>query len=570
LASCGATVAQATPATWRLLLEAGWEGIPGLRVLCGGEALPRDLAAALLARGVELWNVYGPTETAVWSAAGEVAPGEDPVLLGTPIANTRLHVVDRAFGLVPVGVAGELLIGGAGLARGYLGRPDLTAEKFVPDPFGVPGARIYRTGDLVRRRPSGELEFLGRIDHQVKVRGFRIELGEIEAALLRHPSVSASVVMVREDGGEKRLVGYLVAGAAPSTSELRQALGQSLPEYMIPSAFVTLESLPLTPSGKVDRKALPAPEASAAGEGWVPPQGPVEELLAGIWTEILKVGRVGSRDNFFALGGHSLLATQVVSRIRTALGVELPLQRLFEAPTVAGLAGAVEAARRAGREAKMPPIARLPREGILPLSFAQERMWFLHQLEPRSSAYNLASGARLEGDLDVAVLARCFTELGRRHETLRTVFAEVDGKPVQVIHPAVPFELPLIDLRHLPPAERDAELRRRGLAEGRRPFDLARGPLLRAVLLRMDEREHALLLGMHHVASDGWSMSLLLGELTELYAALAAGRPSPLPELPIQYADFAAWQRSWLSGEELARQVAYWKDQLAGAPPLLE
>ncbi|HEY3570402.1 MAG TPA: amino acid adenylation domain-containing protein, partial [Thermoanaerobaculia bacterium] len=369
LAAMGATVLQATPATWRLLIDSGWQGLPGLKGLCGGEALPRELADALLDRGVELWNVYGPTETAVWSAAGPVAPGGGPVRLGRPIDNTEFYVVDRQLGPVTVGVGGELLIGGAGLARGYWGRPDLTAERFIPHPFAAAaGARVYRTGDLVRYRPAGELEFLGRIDHQVKVRGFRIELGEIEAALSRHPAVRQVVVTVREDGGDKRLVAYLVAVPPPAAGELREHLRQSLPEYMIPAAFVVLDSLPLTPSGKVDRKALPAPETGLAEEAYVPPQGPVEELLAGIWAEVLRLPRVGARESFFSLGGHSLLATQVVSRVRAALGVELPLQRLFETPTVAGLARAVETARREQEGLSLPPILRVPRGQTFPLS----------------------------------------------------------------------------------------------------------------------------------------------------------------------------------------------------------
>ncbi|HEY0553140.1 MAG TPA: amino acid adenylation domain-containing protein, partial [Thermoanaerobaculia bacterium] len=570
LAAIGATVAQATPATWRLLIDAGWQGIAGLKVLCGGEALPRELASALQARGAELWNVYGPTETAVWSAAGEVAAGDGTVPLGRPIANTAFYVVDRDLEPVPIGVAGELLIGGEGLCRGYLHRPDLTAEKLVPQSFPgkVAGARVYRTGDLVRYRPSGELEFLGRIDHQVKVRGFRIELGEIEAALGRLPGVRQAVVTVREDGGDKRLVAYLVAeGEAPAAAELRRHLRGIVPEYMVPAAFVPLAAFPLTPSGKVDRRALPAPEASAAAEGYSAPQGPVEELLAGIWAEVLRVERVGARDNFFALGGHSLLATQVVSRVRVALSVELPLQRLFEAPTVSALARAVEAARQASAGAEASPIVPVPRDVELPLSFAQERMWFLHQLEPLSSAYNLASAVRLEGELDVPALARCFTEMARRHETLRTRFAAVDGRPVQVIGEPAEFELPLVDCRGIESGE---EVKRRILDESARPFDLAAGPLLRATLLRTGEREHALLLMTHHIASDGWSMALMVGELADLYAAFAAGRPSPLPELPVQYADFAAWQRRRLVGEELTRQVGYWKGRLAGAPPLLE
>jgi len=345
LKASGATVLQATPATWRLLLEAGWEGDSDLKALCGGEALPRELADGLLPRVRELWNVYGPTETAIWSAVGRVVPGGGPVLLGAPLANTRFSVVDRNLEPVPVGIPGELWIAGDGVARGYLGRPDLTAEKFTPDPFAAePGARLYRTGDLVRWRPSGELEFLGRIDHQVKIRGFRIELGEIEAALLDHESVRAAVVVVREDGGDKRLVAYLVAGGeTPSAAGLRQHLRDLLPDYMVPTAFVVLESLPLTPSGKVDRRALPAPEGGRLHPSpvYVAPRTALEEVLAGIWSEVLGVERVGVQDNFFALGGHSLLAAQVVSRLGEALEVEVPLRRLFEVPTVLGLAEAL-------------------------------------------------------------------------------------------------------------------------------------------------------------------------------------------------------------------------------------
>ncbi|MFL6196328.1 MAG: amino acid adenylation domain-containing protein, partial [Thermoanaerobaculia bacterium] len=572
LIEIGATTVQATPATWRLLIDSGWQGIPGLKVLCGGEALPRDLAEALLARGAGLWNVYGPTETAIWSAAGEVASGDGPVLIGRPIANTDFYVVDHGFTPAPVGVAGELLIGGLGLSRGYLHRSDLTAEKFVPHPFGEAGERIYRTGDLVRYRPSGELEFLGRIDTQVKVRGFRIELGEIEAALSKQPGVRQAVVVVRDE----RLVGYAVADAMPSTAELRESLRRSLPEYMIPSAFVALEAFPLTPSGKVDRKALPAPEAGVVGEGYVEPLGPVEELLAVIWAEVLRVERVGGRDNFFDLGGHSLLATQVVSRVRQALGVELPLQRLFENPTVAELARAVEAARRDQEGWSLPPILRVPRDQSFPLSFSQERMWFLNQLDPGTSAYNLSRAVRLRGGLDVAVLRRCFSELVRRHESLRTTFALVEGRPVQVIQPPAPIAIAIevVDLRRLPAAARDAEARRWASEEAARPFDLARDPLIRATLLRLsgegaEENEHALLLTLHHIASDGWSMGVLIRELATLYQALSAGEASPLPELPVQYVDFALWQRQALSGEVLEAEVGYWSAKLSGSPPPL-
>ncbi|HEY3570077.1 MAG TPA: amino acid adenylation domain-containing protein, partial [Thermoanaerobaculia bacterium] len=575
LAEVGATVAQATPATWRLLIDSGWEGLPGLKALCGGEALPRDLAAALLARGVELWNVYGPTETAVWSSAGQVAAGEGPVRLGPPIANTVFYVVDPWQEPVPVGVAGELWIGGAGLARGYWRRPDLTAERFVPRPFGPdPGARAYRTGDLVRYRETGELEFLGRIDHQVKVRGFRIELGEIEAALLRHPAVRQAVVVVRADGpagSVGSLAAYLVAAGTPAAAELRDFLRRALPEYMIPPAFVTLESLPLTPSGKVDRKALPAPEAGRAEAAHLEPEGPVEELVAGIWAEVLHRERVGAEESFFDLGGHSLLATQVVSRLRVALGIELPLRSLFEAPTVRAFSRAVERARQEGGAPPLPPITPASRDGgALPLSYAQERMWFLHQLDPELTAYNINQVIRLRGEVDVRALENAFAAIVRRHESLRTVFAAEDGEPRQIVLAPAPVSLIRVDLRGIAADRRERETGRCTRALSNQPFALATGPLFQAALIEIAEDDCALLVLMHHIISDAWSMRRMTAELAALYAAEREGRPSPLPELPIQYADFASWQRRWMTGEALAPQLGYWTRQLAGAPPLLE
>jgi amino acid adenylation domain-containing protein len=566
LKASGATLLQATPATWRLLLESGWEGDSGLKALCGGEALPRELAEALLPRVAELWNVYGPTETAVWSAVGRAISGSGPVLLGAPVANTRFAVVDSDFAPVPIGIPGELWISGEGLARGYLGRPDLTAEKFIPDPFAAaPGARAYRTGDLVRWRPSGELEFLGRIDHQVKVRGFRIELGEIEAALLRHPAVRAAAVAAREGEGDKRLVAYVIAGESASFGELRRHLRSLLPEYMVPAVFVFLETFPLTPSGKVDRKALPAP----AAEPWAPtaPRTPTEEILAGIWGKVLDAEAVGAEDNFFELGGHSLLVTRVVSRVREVFGVELPLRRVFEAPTLPALARAIESARATGAVA--PPLARVARGGDLPLSFAQQRLWFLNRLDPDSATYNLSAALRLQGRLDVAALAAALDEVVRRHEVLRTTIADDGREPVQVIHPRQSAGLAVIDLASLPEAERKEVAQRLVLEDLRQPFDLNRGPLLRTSLVRLGEEEHLLLSSMHHIVSDGWSMEVLVREVGTLYRAFALGEPAALPELPIQYADYAVWQRSWLRGEVLAEQVAYWRERLAGAPALL-
>jgi non-ribosomal peptide synthetase component F/acyl carrier protein len=573
LRASGASVLQATPATWRMLLDAGWTGDPGLRALCGGEALPRELAASLAGRTRELWNLYGPTETTVWSAAARIRPDESgPVSIGRPIAQTRIHLLDVEMQTVPLGVTGELWIGGAGLARGYLGRPDLTAERFLPDPFaaemGEPGGRLYRTGDLARYLTGGRMEVLGRIDHQIKLRGFRIELGEIEAALAAVAGVREAVVALRGD----RLVAYVVGmvGDVPADA-LRQDLRERLPDYMVPAAFVLLPALPLTPNGKVDRQALPAPEQQGGGKGSLAPRTPVEEVLAGLWAELLGLERIGTADHFFDLGGHSLLATRVMSRLRGAFGIELPLRDLFEAPRLADLAARVEAALQAGSGSVLPPLAPVPREGALPLSFAQQRLWLVDQLEPGSPLYNIPVALRIAGPLRPEVLALCFGEIVRRHEVLRTVFADRKGAPVQVIQPAAPFGLPVVDLAGLPEREREAAARLLAGEEALRPFDLARGPLLRGLLLRLappgDQMDHAAALTLHHIAGDGWSMEILVREVTALYAAFAEGRPSLLPELPIQYADFAIWQREWLQGEVLDRQLDYWRARLAGLAP---
>ncbi|HEX4961001.1 MAG TPA: amino acid adenylation domain-containing protein, partial [Thermoanaerobaculia bacterium] len=566
LAESGATVLQATPATWRLLLETGWEGSKGLKALCGGEALPPALASVLRHRVGSLWNVYGPTETTIWSTVEEIR-SDGPVFIGRAIANTEAYVVDGAGQPMPVGVPGELLLGGAGLARGYLGRPDLTAEKLVPNAFGTAGSRLYRTGDLARWRAEGALEHLGRIDHQVKVRGYRIELGEIEAALSRHPSLVAAAVVAREEpSGERRLVAYVVLrrAGADLAGELRVWVRESLPEYMVPAVWVELAALPLTPNGKVDRKALPAPAAGPRGS--LAPSTPTEEVLAGIWSQVLGREAFGAEDNFFDLGGHSLLATQVVSRVREAFGLELPLRRIFETPTLASLARSLDGLR-AG-DLVVPPLRPAPREGDLPLSFAQERLWFLDQLQPGSAAYNMPAAVELSGTLDVAALAATLREIVRRHEPLRTSFAVRAGQPVQRVEPAVELPLPQVDLGGLERGAREAELRRLAAEESQRPFDLRRAPMLRALLVRREAAEHALLLTLHHIASDAWSMGVLVREMVALYRAFALGEPSPLPELPVQYADFAVWQRGWLQGETLASQLDYWRGILSGAPVL--
>ncbi|HEV2733485.1 MAG TPA: amino acid adenylation domain-containing protein, partial [Longimicrobiaceae bacterium] len=545
------------------------------RVVCSGEALPYELTERFFAAlpGAGLHNLYGPTEAAVDVTYWACEPRARRVVpIGRPVANTRLYVLDARGEPVPQGVAGELYLGGVQVGRGYLARPELTAERFVPDAFGGPGARLYRTGDRARWTAEGEVEYLGRLDFQVKVRGFRIELGEIEEALLSHAGVREATVVVREDApGERRLAGYLVPGEEGlDPAELRRHLRERLPAHLVPSALVVLDALPRTPGGKLDRRALPAPDASAAADdAFVAPRSPAEEILAGIWSEVLKLDRVGAHDNFFEIGGHSLLATRVVSRIRQAFGAEVPLRALFEAPTLAGLAERVEAALHVGAGGQAPPIRRVPRGGPLPVSFSQQRLWFVQQMEPESAAYNMPHVLGVRGRLDVDALERSFDALRARHETLRTVFAAVDGEPVQIVGAPEHVELPVTDVRGFHGDPREAEVRRLVQETATQPFDLATGPLLRVRLLRLDEEEWVLLIVMHHIVSDGWSTGVLVRELSACYDAFSRGGEPRLPPLPVQYADFAAWQRDWLSGETLELQLDWWRGRLAGAPPLL-
>ena len=565
------------PSLLRFLVEEpAFDASLALRaVMCGGEALPTDIAAQFQRRSrAKLYNVYGPTETIIDSTYWpcEDTAGRSSCPIGRPIPNARIYILDDGLRPVPIGVAGHMHIGGIGLARGYLNRPELTAEKFIPDPFSTaPGARLYKTGDLARYLPDGNIEFVGRADDQVKIRGFRIELGEIEAALQQHPAVRAAVVLAREDApGEKRLVAYVVG--EPSADELRRFLKAKLPDHMMPAVFVPIEALPLLSNGKIDRRALPAPERTRPelDKAFVAARTPTEEVLAEIWAKLLDVEQVGIHDNFFDLGGHSLLATQAVSRMRDAFQVEIPLRRLFEAPTVAGLAESIEAARQAGRNLSVPPILPVPRDGDLALSFAQQRLWFFDQLEPGLPAYNIPAAIRLKGPLDLAALERSLNEIVERHESLRTTFGKVAGQPTQVIAPALTIKLPVIDLRALPAIERETEMRRLSAAEAQRPFDLSRGPLLRATLLRLGDQEHVGLLTMHHIVSDGWSTGILIREVATLYLAFSADGSSPLPPLPIQYADYAQWQRQWFQGDVLETQLGYWKEQLAGAPAAID
>ncbi|HEX2210446.1 MAG TPA: amino acid adenylation domain-containing protein [Longimicrobium sp.] len=547
---------------------------PLTTLMFGGEAVdPASVRRVLAAGGPRrLLHVYGPTENTTfssWHRVDAVAENALTVPIGRTLAHSSLRVLDQALQPVPVGVPGELYVGGDGLARGYLGRAALTAERFVPDPFAErAGERMYRTGDRVRWTAEGSIEYLARLDGQVKVRGFRIEIGEIEAALRRHPAVSDCTVMARADGAAGRqVVAYVVGGA--DAEELRAHLRASLPDYMVPAAFVAMDAIPLNPNGKVDRRALPAPDWAAGADAYVAPRTPAEEVLAGIWAGVLNLERVGVHDDFFQLGGHSLLATRVVSRVRAVFGVELPLRMLFEAPTVAGVAERVEGLRRAGLP-QLPPVVPVERTDALPLSFAQERLWFLDRMEPDSPFYNVPMAVRLEGALDAGALERALGGIVSRHEALRTVFTECAGKPVQVVTPFAGFALAVEDLSALASAEREAAVKRLCAEDAARPFDLAAGPLLRASLLRLGVEEHVLLLCIHHIASDGWSMGVLFRELSALYEAHRDGRESPLAPLPVQYADFAVWQREQLRGEALERQLGYWKARLGGAPALLE
>lgn len=565
------TVMQATPATWKLLIEAGWKGNSTLRILCGGEALSQQLAGELLERCAELWNMYGPTETTIWSTIKQISSGDSNVTIGRPIANTQIHVLDKSLIPVPVGVRGELYIGGAGLARGYLNQPDLTAERFIPDRFGE--GRLYRTGDVARYLADGSVEYLGRTDHQVKLRGFRIELGEIERVINQSAQVREAIVLLREDEpGDPRLVAYVVSDAAEvNANELREYLRKKLPEYMLPAAIVEMKEFPLTPNGKIDRRALPVPELSRTDlETRFLPRTGTERALASIWSEILKVDQIGIHDNFFHLGGHSLLAVRVISRIRVAFGAELPLRSFFESPTIAECADQIEKQLRDAAAPQMPPLVRASRRGNLPLSFAQQRLWFLNELEGESAFYNIPWAVRLHGELDVDALREALETIISRHEVLRTSFTVVDGEPVQTVSDRTNLAFSIIDLTHLPSTILEEEAGKLRISEARQRFDLQAASLLRAGLLRLKADDHVLCITAHHIVSDGWSIGVFVSELVELYESFLSGRTPRLHALPIQYADYTVWQRSWLDGQVLEQQLSYWTDRLAGIPAVLE
>jgi amino acid adenylation domain-containing protein len=546
-------------------------------LVIGGEVLPAELTVWWQenAPGVRLVNEYGPTETVVGCSAYTLAPGVHrggPVPVGRAIRNLTFFVLDGRLQPVPVGVAGELYVGGTGVARGYLDRPALSADRFVPDPFAGPGARMYRTGDRARWLAGGSLMILGRTDHQVKVRGYRVELGEVEAVLRRHPGVSGALVVLREDvPGDRRLVAYVVTDE--DAAALRAGLRRTLPEHMVPSAFVRLDALPQTATGKVDPRTLPAPAYGGAKPDPVEPRTPLEALLAGMWAEVLGAERIGAHDDFFELGGNSLLVMRVAARVRTALGVDVPLRVLLARTTLAGLAEWIAAAEGAAAPAPAA-ISRADRSKPLPLSFPQERLWFLDRAQDTGAGFTTSFGVRMEGPgldgdgLDGDALERAFGLVVARHEVLRTAFPAEDGEARQQVLSPAPFALARADLRDRAEDARAAALATLSAELAERPFDLSRGPLLRALLVRTDAGAHVLLVALHHVVFDGWSAGVLIRELAAGYEATRAGRAPALPALPVQYADYAAWQRAWAATDEAAAQLAYWKRQLAGLVPL--
>lgn len=574
------TVLQLVPTLLQMLLEQeGIENCKSLkRIFCGGEVLPVALQERLFVKlDVDLHNLYGPTEACIDATFWTCKRGmhQQSVPIGRPISNTQVYILDSNLQPVPIGVPGELYIGGAGLAQGYLNRPDLTKEKFIPNPFNdEPDMRLYKTGDLAYYRNDGTIEYIGRIDNQVKIRGFRIELAEIEAVLSSHPQIQQAVVIATEDSfSNQKLVAYVVSEQKTlSSHQLREFLQQQLPAYMAPSAFISLDTLPLTPNGKIDRLALAALDGDIEREReYVAPRTPSEEIIANIFALVLGIETVSIHDNFFELGGHSLLATQLVSRLRQSFKVEIPLKAVFAAPSVAQLDQTIAQLRIQGQSLNLPPIKRIaPNTEKIPLSFAQERLWFLDQLEPNSATYNIPAAVRIEGKLQPTTLQKSISEIIRRHEVLRTNFVKQDGQAIQIIHPASDWQITTIDLQALSVNQRETEIRRLATAESAKPFNLATDSLIRGTLLVLSDSEHVLLLTMHHIISDGWSMGVFIQEIATLYSAFAEGKPSPLPELPIQYADFALWQRQWLQGEELQKQMNYWQKQLAGAPTLLE
>ncbi|HVK94673.1 MAG TPA: amino acid adenylation domain-containing protein, partial [Noviherbaspirillum sp.] len=581
----GVTLVHCVPSVFRLLLEGNLsaERFASLRhILLAGEALlPADANRwiRLFGERIRLVNLYGPTETTLakfYYRVPSTPIAESFIPVGKPIPGAQAILLKENLEPCACGEVGEIHIRTPYGSLGYYNRPDLNRAAFIRNPFTT-GANdlLYRTGDLALLQPNGDFRFMGRKDAQVKIRGMRIEPGEIETALAALPGVRNAVVLAREDSaGDRRLAAYVVPHqntieAALDAAVLRKALSQMLPDYMVPAHFIVLDRLPLTPNGKVDRKALPAPDMAGSDIDHVAPRTPMEDVLASIWGEALRLDKVGVRHNFFHIGGHSLLATQLISRVRAAFQVELPLHALFEAPTIEALSDRIKLAQQEQTGMAAPDILPVKHGDTPPLSFAQQRLWFLDQFENGSAFYNIPVAMRLVGELDIAALARTLNEIVRRHEALRTTFSSADGNPVQVVASALEIALPVMDLTALAHGEREANAQWHLQDEAQTPFDLEIGPLIRARLIRLEQTEHIIALSLHHIVADAWSMGVLVREVAALYAAYRGNLPSPLPELPIQYADFAHWQRQWLSGDVLQCQLSYWTKQLADAPALL-
>ncbi|WP_197267922.1 non-ribosomal peptide synthetase, partial [Paenibacillus alvei] len=553
-----------------IMIHLHWPPHTSLRcLLTAGDLLRQSPPASL---PFALINNYGPTECTVVATAAEVSPLQEGLPpIGGPIANTKLYVLDSHQQPVPIGVVGELYIGGVGVTRGYLNRPELTEERFLPDPFsGESGARMYRTGDAVKYMPDGNLIYVSRIDDQVKIRGFRIELGEIETVLSQLPAIKQAVVIVREHRpGEKQLAAYLVGEG--SAQEWRTYLSERLPSYMVPTYFVQLDSLPLTPNGKIDTRALPIPTVSSwSQEGYAAPQTPAEELVSAVWSHLLGVERIGIYDSFFDVGGHSLLATQAVSRLREVFGVEVAVRDLFQYPTIESLSRRLTLLAQGGEGEKRPPIQAVERGAHMPTSYAQQRLWFLDQLEPNSPLYNIPCAWRLQGAWKLDALEQAYDALIQRHEALRTIIGEANGEPVQIIREHQPERLPVTDLRHLASEDREREMKSLMQAEADKPFQLAEGPLIRAQAIAMGENDWVLLCTLHHIIFDGWSLDIFVREWLALYEAFAGGQPAALAPLSLQYADYAHWQRNWMSEDVMNRQLAYWEEELGGELPVLQ
>ena len=568
LYSSQATVMQATPSTWRLLLDVGWKGHSKFKALCGGEALTSDLAARLLPCSSELWNLYGPTETTVWSSCGLITSPDPSITVGRPIDNTSVWVLDEQRRVCPVSVPGEIWIGGEGVAIGYLHRPDLTAERFVEDPFSdVAGARIYRTGDRGRWRADGVLEVSGRQDFQVKVRGFRIELGEIESSVAGYPGVTEAVAITREDQpGDVRIVAYYVVDShtKPSVEDLRDYLAGVLPDYMVPQHLVCLPELPRLPNGKLDRSSLPAAVvARSTTTRFIKPRSATETGVAVEFTSVLGLGEIGIDDDFFVIGGHSLLAAQLVNRLNSLFEVDLSIRAVFEGPTVRRLAEAIDRFDQLPAQARVQ-IDKVPDQSFETASVAQERLWFLENLRPGRVAYHAPSAHRLRGPLNEDAFEQAFREVVRRQPSLRTYFKRTDGAVDQCVQADVPVALfPAESLESVPAVQREEVLLERLQGLTAELFDLSVAPLFRAKVFKVSEEEHVFFFMAHHIVWDGWSFDLLYQEMSSLYAAYVAGKASPLAELAVTYCDYAAWHRKWMDGDECERQSSYWREQLA-------